>query len=306
MSGMARSKWIRFKSPREQVHSVCARMLRSRLKAIACYLPLAAHQAHENVEYVHQLRVWTRRAEAVVDLCRDVLSKSRRRKLRKQLDVLRDAAGAARDADVLHDRIARLRPGLAREHLLKSIDQRRREAQKPLVQLNEKLGGGQDILKLLKKVGEWLADQRRKKPLRTPFRKWSREELRPLVKRFIRRGKVDLSDLSRLHKFRIACKRLRYALELAWGALDKKQRKRAYKQLDRLQAHLGSINDRRNLVGEIEQALAATRKRSLQTQLRRLLAAERRALTLAQEQWADSWNDKKAERLARMLKQLAR
>jgi CHAD domain-containing protein len=306
MSGMARSKWIRLKSPREKVHCIAARMLRSRLKAIAYYLPLAASKAHENAEYVHQLRVWTRRAEAAVDLCRDLLTKSDRRKLRAQLDVLRDAAGAARDADVLHERIARLKPGLGREHLLKLIEQRRCDAQKPVVQVNESLDSGRDALRLLKKVLERIEDQRSKKPFRNRFRKWSREQLRPLVKRFLRRGEADLSDLSRLHKFRIACKRLRYALELVWGALDKKQRKRAYEQLDRLQTHLGSINDRRNLASEIEQALAHTRKRALQIQLRRLLSAERRGLTVALEQWAESRNDKKAQQLARMLKQLVR
>jgi CHAD domain-containing protein len=304
MSGMARSRWIRLKSPQEKVHRVGARMLRSRLEAIAHYLPLAAKNSAENVEYVHQLRVWTRRADAAVDLCRDLLPKSDRRGLSGQLDMLRDAAGTARDADVLRDRIARLKPGLGREHLLADIERRRRDAQGPLVEANEKLERGQRVLKLLKKVTKRLEKQRNKKPFRSRFRNWSRKQLRSLVKRFIRRGQADLTELAQLHNFRIAGKRLRYGLELVWGALDKRARKRAYKQLDRLQMQLGSINDTGNLIVEIEQALKAAKKRALQTQLRRLLTAERRGLTTAQEVWAESWSGKKARRLERMLKRL--
>jgi CHAD domain-containing protein len=304
MSGMARSKWIHLKSPHEQVFRASARMLRSRLKGIARYLPLAAQEPEENVEYVHQLRIWTRRADAALDLCRDLLRKQDRRELSAQLDVLRDAAGEARDADVLRDRIARLKPGLGREHLLADIDQRRRAAQAPLVQANQKLDGGQKILALLKTIARRLEKQRSKRPFRDRFAKWSRQQLRPLIKRFLKRGQADLSDLARLHKFRIAGKRLRYALELVWGALGKRKRKRAYKQLDGLQTQLGTINDTRNLIAEIERALKATKKRALQIQLRRLLTAQQRQQAAEQEAWSEDWSDKKAKRLERSLKRL--
>jgi len=304
MSGMARSKWIRLKSPREKVHSVCARMLRSRLKAIARYLPLAAEKSENNIEYVHQLRIWTRRADAIVDLCRDLFPKSQRRELSGQLDVLRDAAGAARDTDVLRDQIARLKPGLGREHLLVVVERRRRDAQGPVVQANQTLSGGKKVLDLLKSIVERFDKQRREKPFRSRFQMWSRKQLKPLVKRFVRRGDADLTDLAKLHKFRIAGKRLRYALELVWGALDKRLRKRAYKQLDRLQMQLGSINDTHNLIVEIDHALQAVKKRTLQAQLRRLLSTEQRRLTTAQALWVENWSGKKARRLERTLKQL--
>jgi CHAD domain-containing protein len=304
MSGMARSRWIRLKSPREKVHSVCARMLRSRLEAIAHYLPLAAKKSGENIEYVHQLRVWTRRADAALNLCQALISKGDRRELEKQLDVLRDAAGDARDADVLRERIAGLKPGLGREHLLKEVEQRRRAAQSPLLQASEESGGGEQLLRLLRKVLKRIEKRRSKNPFRQRFQSWSRDQLRPLVEKFLKRGQADLSELPKLHKFRIAGKRLRYALELVWGALGKSRRKEAYQQLDCLQTQLGSINDTRNLLAEIEHALAATKKRTLQTQLRRLLTAERRGLAAAQEMWAQSWSGKKARRLERVLKRL--
>jgi CHAD domain-containing protein len=301
---MAGSKWVRLKSRRERVHRVAARMLRSRLRTIAHYLPLAANKAAENVEYVHQLRVWTRRADAVVDLCRDLLTKRDRRRLEEQLDVLRDAAGAARDADVLRDRIAGLSAGLGREHLLKEVERRRREAQVPISQANDTLRGGRRLVKESKEVLDRLRRKRNKKPYDQPFEKWALREFRPLVKKFFKRSEADLSDFARLHKFRIAGKRLRYALELVGDALGKSRSKRAYQQLDRVQTQLGSINDMRNLVAEIERALAATKKRPLQAQLRRLLTAQRRQLAAAQERWLGDWNDKKSKRLAQELKRL--
>jgi hypothetical protein len=306
MSGMGRSKWIRLKSPREKVHRVCARMLRSRLEAIARYLPLAASQSAENAEYVHQLRVWTRRADAVLDLCRSLISKGDRRELAKQLDVLRDAAGAARDADVLHERVAALKPGLGREHLLKEVSRRRRAARLPLVQACEESGGGKQLLRLLKKVLETVEKRRREKPFHQRFAKWSREQLRLFVKKLLKRSQADLSELHKLHKFRIAGKQLKYALESLWGALDKSRRKKAYQRLDRLQTQLGLINDTRNLIAEMERSLAATKKRTLQTQFRRLLNAERRGLANAQEVWTQGWSDKKARQLERVLKRLYR
>lgn len=302
---MAGRKWIRLKSPQEKVHDVCARMLRSRLKAIAHFLPLAARKSQENIEYVHQLRVWTRRADAAVDLCRELLRKKDRRELSRLLDVLRDAAGAARDADVLRDRIDRLKPGLGREHLLKQMELRRREAQQPIVRANEQLSGGRELLQLESKIHERFEKNRRDKRFRRPFRKWAREQIGPLVKRLIKRGRADLSEPRQLHKFRIAGKRLRYALELIWGALKKGDRQRAYDQLSRLQVQLGAINDTYNLLHEIEQALADTKRRTLQTQLRRILTAERRQLSTAQAAWVESWSGKKAKRLERLLKRLA-
>ena len=157
---------------------------------------------------------------------------------------------------------------------------------------------------LLESIVERFDKQRREKPFCSRFQKWSRKQLKPLVKRFVRRGDADLTDLAKLHKFRIASKRLRYGLELVWGSLDKRLRKRAYKQLDRLQMQLGSINDTHNLIVEIDHALQAVKKRTLQAQLRRLLSTEQRRLTTAQALWVENWSGKKARRLERTLKQL--
>src|SRR5262249_28190395 len=58
------------------------------------------HQADEDTEYVHQLRVGTRRAGAAVETFADCLPPKVYRKVRRKLRRIRRAAGAARDWDV--------------------------------------------------------------------------------------------------------------------------------------------------------------------------------------------------------------
>ena len=70
------SKWVKA-SRHELLFEVAERSLESRLAAVARYLPLAAQQAEEDVEHVHQLRVWSRRATATLRLYREVIPWSR-------------------------------------------------------------------------------------------------------------------------------------------------------------------------------------------------------------------------------------
>jgi CHAD domain-containing protein len=296
---MPGSKWIRLKSLREKVHRVAARMLRSRLEAIVHYLPLAAKRAEENVEYVHQLRVWTRRTDAVLDLCGKLFSKHERKRLGEQLDLLRDAAGSARDLDVLQERITALKPGLARDQLTREAEQCRRAAQKGIQKACSDLRNGKLLLLALRAIVKRLHRKGKKAPLAKRFDHWGVKRVQRLKKRFFKLAKKDLKDLSALHKFRIAGKRLRYALELVGDCFKRAPRKRAYAALDRLQMQLGAINDWRNLTVEIERALEGAKKRTLQTQLKRLLAAEHRRLAAAQAVWEGQWNEREHKRLRR-------
>jgi CHAD domain-containing protein len=300
---MARSKWIRLKSRREKVHRVVARMLRSRLGAISHFLPLAARKAAENVEYVHQLRVWTRRADAVVDLCGKLLPKRERKRLDQQLELLRDAAGSARDQDVLLERIKQLKPGLGREHLLQEAESRRQVAQVAIETANRELQGAKMLTKDSQEILRRVQRKRKQGALSERFDKWAAQRFGRLVKKFLARMDEDLADLAKLHKFRIAGKRLRYALELTAGCFfGKSTLTRTYRQLDRLQTQLGGINDMRNLISEIERSLAATKRRPLQAQLKRLLSAERRRLANAQAAWEGEWKARNAKRLKGQLK----
>src|SRR5436305_778371 len=109
-------KWIEGVSPDDPTGEVAARALRDRLAAVRHYLPLAAERAGEDMEYVHDLRVWSRRAAAALRLFAELLPHHPRDWVKKRLKRLRRAAGEARDCDVLIRRLARRprNPGTAR------------------------------------------------------------------------------------------------------------------------------------------------------------------------------------------------
>ncbi|HUG17662.1 MAG TPA: CHAD domain-containing protein, partial [Planctomycetaceae bacterium] len=85
-------KWINDLSAIDPVGRVARRSVRLRLEAVGYYLPLAAKHAGENIEHVHQLRVWTRRALAALDLFTELLPKAEEKWFRKTLHKIRRAA----------------------------------------------------------------------------------------------------------------------------------------------------------------------------------------------------------------------
>src|SRR5207247_10117237 len=97
---MPGTKWIPGTRAKQPVAKAARRALRLRLGEVCRMLPLAARHAHEDVEYVHQLRVASRRAVATVDVFWDLLPTKRRQWVRKQLKRVRRAAGEARDSDM--------------------------------------------------------------------------------------------------------------------------------------------------------------------------------------------------------------
>ena len=56
------SKWIEGVKPEQLLTEVARQALRQRLRTVWDYAPMAAKKFEEDIEYVHQLRVATRRA----------------------------------------------------------------------------------------------------------------------------------------------------------------------------------------------------------------------------------------------------
>ncbi len=299
---MAPNKWIRVKSGDERVALVAARIFRSRLKAIGYYLEQLEQPTVQNEEAVHQLRVWTRRTEAALKLCRSLLKKKPRRKLAKLLRLIRNRAGVVRDADVLGKLAAQLKAGLVRKRLTEDCENRSLLGRVALGIECELLQKKKEVQKTSRRITEQLRHSSSPQELQHPFRKWARENTQPLVKKFLKRGKEDLSDLAALHRFRISIKQLRYGMELVAGAFEKSFRKKLYLQLGELQTELGEMNDRRALIVALEQALQDDASRTLKTQLRRAMIAEQRSLSNRLEAWLASWTKKRRQHLARAFK----
>ena len=135
------SKWVDGK-PDDSVRRVARRALSSRLERMWHYLELAVRAPRSETENVHQLRVFSRRAAAAMEIFEAWLPTRRGRSIRKKIKHVRKAAGAARDFDVLLLRWSqRLEqtPSPLGSLLLEEITRHRHEAQPPIRAVHEKL-----------------------------------------------------------------------------------------------------------------------------------------------------------------------
>lgn len=240
---MAQSaKWIEA-SPGERLVDVAARSLRKRLKPVRRYLSLAAKHAEEDIEYLHQLRVWSRRAHATVRMYGELLPRRRAAWIKKQLKRIRSATNDARDDDVFTSRLVAEPADPCSARLLPRVRAHRREAQQPLRDLYRRLTRGDRFDRRVSKLLQRVRPRRKPKRKKMKFGKWAERRLPPLVCDFLDAGRRDLSDDENLHQFRIRGKTLRYALELLSAAFPSKLHRDVYPLLSELQERLGEVND---------------------------------------------------------------
>ena len=244
---MARKgKWIEGFSPTDPVTSVAAEAIAARLDQVGIYVGLAAERPQSETENVHQLRVYTRRSAAALELFASLLPPKRHLWLADSLKRARKAAGAARDLDVLMSRVDSL-PGECRgvewPALLKQIRARRAAAQQSIVDCWRRFRDKKfrDRSKELISRIRWRSKvDRLTKP---SYAMAGRRALRLLTFDFFSAADANLSDLESLHAFRITGKQLRYGIELYAAAFDKGLRKQIYPVVEELQEKLGAIND---------------------------------------------------------------
>lgn len=265
-------KWINDLSASDPVGRVARRSVRLRLEAVGHYLPRAAKHAGENIEYVHQLRVWTRRALAALDLFTELLPKAEEKWFRKTLHKIRRAAGKARDLDVLIDN-RRNDKGKGAYDFLDDLQKRRKRAQKPIVSVFHKVSRKDRFARQLKSL--------RKKTSQTThelFGPWAMDKLKKIAKPFFKTSSFDTHDLSKLHRFRIKGKELRYAMELLAPAFPNSFRKKLYPVVEELQSRIGAIHDGAVAVARFEKWLAHSPNKQRAKHVRKLLTVERENL----------------------------
>ena len=90
------SKWIEGR-PDDSARQIARRAIEGRLERMWHYLELAVRAPRDETENVHQLRVFSRRATAAMDIFAAWLPRRRGQSMRKRLKSVRRAAGAARD-----------------------------------------------------------------------------------------------------------------------------------------------------------------------------------------------------------------
>jgi len=243
---MGQGKWISDLKPDTPVEAAARHVLFVRLQVVKDYLPRAALEADDDIEYVHQLRVATRRADAALRIFTDCLPKKTYRKARQRLKTIRRAAGAARDWDVFLVEL------LNREQ---NADAKHRGGLDFLIgyALGQRAAAHADLEAVYREESPTFESflVRTIEDIRPPEGQSSSAILvdlaRPMLfdrlKELEQAALGDLSDYSHLHQVRIAGKRLRYAMEVFADCFDSTFRDTLYPRIEELQEILGRAND---------------------------------------------------------------
>src|SRR5262249_3925127 len=149
---------------------------------------------------------------------------------------VRRTAGRVRDCDVFAKRVAGAN-GDWPDDLVKE----RVRAHKKLVALYARLGRDK---RLRRQVDKLLDRLRKRNAGRTErFADRARDTLRPIAAAFFTALPDEAGEADALHRFRLAGKDLRYAMELLAPAFAPSFRDEVYPVLSNLQEKLGAIND---------------------------------------------------------------
>ncbi len=235
-------KWTPEVSPDASIAKVALGALNGRIDAVLRYLPLAALNAAKDVENVHQLRVWTRRLAAALQVYECLVPKRQFGWFKKELRKIRRAAGAARDSDVLIERL-RTENGNGSAPWLELLRDQRTTAQDEIVRVYKRLHSNQRLQRKAQKLLEHIAARGQHKYGRKRFAKWARTRLEREAKSFFKAVPRRRSNNAALHKFRIKAKALRYTIELFAGAFPSTLKTRVYPVIESIQDRLGVIND---------------------------------------------------------------
>ncbi|NBX28854.1 CHAD domain-containing protein [bacterium] len=236
------TSWLVTDGPDAAVGQVAMRTLRGRLRAVWAEAQAAAEGTAP--EHVHRLRVATRRTLAALDVFRDVLPPRRAAWFRKRLRLLRQAAGDARDLDVLTGRLrqggSRPEPAAsaARSRLVAMLSRQRTVSRGPIRELYERLTEA-DWHGRVDTFLERVADRGR----RTRFGDYARRRFGPLTADFFAIADRRLRDADEIHRVRIEAKKLRYAVEIFAGVFPAATLARCQDALARLQETLGEFTD---------------------------------------------------------------
>jgi adenylate cyclase len=211
----------------------------------------------DNPEYIHQMRVATRRIRAALRLFSPLLPANFAAAISNHLRELMDVLGQARDLDVLLTEIAAPvlqalpdEPRLAA--LVGVITERRFDRRQTAVDLLRSPRFGAHILAVLDQLYQQLNTTKvgagETVATLADFASNRLQRLRQRVLKLARQARID--DPPTLHALRISIKRLRYALEFFAPLTSPKAMRRLLGHLISLQETLGQINDLAN-AGEL-------------------------------------------------------
>jgi CHAD domain-containing protein len=241
---LAAGKWIDELTATTAVADAARRVLTLRLQAVSDNLALSLREPEKDTEYVHQLRVATRRARAALDIFRECMAPKAFKRAKRDLRNLRRAAGVARDWDVfladLTERLAQRPPHRRRaglDFLTGFALGHRLEAQATLESsVPDSFARDRHTAELLHSVSMPDSGATVLVDLARPCLLDRLHDLDQAVS-------ADLTEYVNLHQVRIAGKRLRYAMEVFAGCFDAEFRTVHYAAVEEMQEILGRTND---------------------------------------------------------------
>ena len=296
-------KWVGCFRRKDPVWKVAASTIEVRLASVRHFFPLAAQRPKEDLEYVHQLRVSTRRLVAALDLYAEFLPKKPLRRLRRHLKEVRRSAGDARDCDVLLVRHESCKGDPCAERFVASVRRKRRKAQAPISGAFSSIQGKGGLDRLANRL---LVQLRRVHAgeTRPRFGPWARKKLKAEVEDFFDSQPRDRDDLEGMHDFRIAGKRLRYTMELLSSVFPSEFRDRIYPTIETIQEMLGDINDHAVALQRFRAWRKDSEDRLEREHLKRLTRREKKALKLAIDQFDKWWTPKRTRKLRKQFHRL--
>jgi CHAD domain-containing protein len=242
---MPDGKWIDGLSPGMPVADAAQIVLTARFAVVKHYLPLAVERPREDVEYVHQLRVGTRRANAALRVFADAFPRKLLKATKRTLRRIRRAAGDARDWDVFILSLPTVKslttasgkPAL--DFLLGYAFGEREAAQGRLVDAASEAGP------LFAEQSEELPTRAHQPEDNPPanFGALAAQQLGELFHTFTTDVEANPKDPTALHALRIAGKRLRYAIEIFADCFPPAMKTNIYPAVEKVQDLLGDVQD---------------------------------------------------------------
>jgi CHAD domain-containing protein len=223
-------------------------VFRQRFSSVLRFLPLVVRNVDTDITYVHKLRVACRRLAAVCDVLAEGFPEAPRKNLVRIVRSIRKCCGKARDLDVRKSHLESLlkmssvEDSVVLELLCQSMVRTRRKVQTKLIGKLRKLqpalcAAGEEILASLRS-GQRSAAGGDASFRKTGYRIVTEESIALWDK-----GEADLKTADALHQLRIACKRLRYAVEIFMPVLPRAFLEDFYPQLENIQELLGEFHD---------------------------------------------------------------
>lgn len=295
------AKWVEPSQADEPISLVAAQVIRERLEAVWKYAPLAAEHWDDEPENLHLMRVGTRRSAAALVTFAELLPKKKSRRMHKCLKRLRKVSGAARDLDVLVERLRHESESQDQDHarVLAKLYDLRSDAQLPIVKLIDDLEAcdfPHQVDSLCKRI-RWRGGEGE-----PSYAVQARRLIAQESDNFLAAVAENAADHHALHQLRIAGKQLRYSMEVLSGGLRQEFRGSLYDDLRELQDKLGMINDHAVAHRRIHQWSAEAEPKLVRL-FETLAASEAKLAEAQREQFLNWWSGKRSRQFVKKLRQ---